>query len=86
MENNDMRTRIGARVRELRKENNLTQAKLGAMIGCSRGTIADIELGSRNYNMDLFVRVVQGLGVTFTEFFVGIDGGETMLKGIDRLV
>ncbi|WP_172623466.1 helix-turn-helix domain-containing protein [Arabiibacter massiliensis] len=68
------------RIKELRAMNGLTQDKLAAMAGTSRGTLSSIERGERGYSVDVLHRIVEALGVTYVEFFEGVDGAETLLK------
>lgn len=80
MAKTDNRVAIGARIKELRGLNGLTQEKLAAMAGTSRGALSSIERGERGYSVDVLDRIVKALGVTYVEFFQGVDGAETLLK------
>lgn len=72
MQKSDIRNKIGFRIKELRKQNGLTQDKFALMTGINRSYLADIEKGNRNFGFDTLVKIVNGFGVTFSEFFKGI--------------
>lgn len=72
MQKSDIRNKIGFRIKELRKQNGLTQDKFALMTGINRSYLADIEKGNRNFGFDTLVKIVYGFGITFSEFFKGI--------------
>lgn len=63
---------IGGRIRQLRKEQGLSQEKLALMVGVERSYLAKIESGSRNASIDLLERITSGFGLTLPEFFSDI--------------
>ena len=68
-----IRNKVGERIKILRKEQALTQEKFALMTGINRSYLADIERGNRNFGFDTLEKIVTGLGVSFSEFFKGID-------------
>lgn len=68
-----IRNKVGERIKVLRKEQALTQEKFALMTGINRSYLADIERGNRNFGFDTLEKIVIGLGVSFSEFFEGID-------------
>lgn len=84
MTKTDNRVAIGKRIQELRVEAGFTQQRFAAMVGISRGSYSDIERGERGFSVDVLHRIVRAFGLTYTEFFSGIDGAETMLKNSKR--
>ena len=64
---------LGARVRELRKQQGLTQERLGLMVGLDRTYIIGIEKGRRNVSIDNLIKLAHGLGVPLHKLFQGID-------------
>lgn len=84
MEKSKIRNAIGERIKGLRTENNLTQSKFAKMAGVSQGTLASIESGTRGYSVDTLDRVIRALGVTYTGFYMGIDGAEYLLENSDQ--
>lgn len=69
MQKSDIRNKIGLRIKELRKENGLTQEKFALMIELNRSYLADIEKGNRNFGFDTLEKIVAGFGITYSEFF-----------------
>ncbi len=60
---------IALRIKELRREQGVTQVQFAQMCGLNRSYLADIEKGNRNFGIDTLDRIVHGLGMTFGEFF-----------------
>lgn len=69
MEKTDMRNKIGLRIKQLRKEDGLTQDRFALMTGINRSYLADIEKGNRNFGFDTLEKIVEGFGISFEEFF-----------------
>lgn len=69
-----IRNKVGERIKTLRKEQALTQERFALMTGINRSYLADIERGNRNFGFDTLERIVNGLGVSFSEFFEDIEG------------
>ena len=63
MEAQERKTRLGARVRELREAQGLSQQKFALMIGTGQSYLSDIEAGQINVGYDLLCRMAEGLGV-----------------------
>ena len=55
--------KLGLKVRELRKSNNLTQEKLEQKSGVDRTYISDIERGVRNPSLKSIEKLANALGV-----------------------
>lgn len=70
---NKVREQLGRRIGTLRRDQGLTQEKLGNMVGLDRTYILSIEHGRRNVGLDNLVKIAIGLGVTLPELFDGID-------------
>lgn len=64
--------KIGARVRELRKAQNLSQEKFALKAEIDRTYLAGIEQGKRNPSMKNMEKIINALGTTFHQFFEGI--------------
>ena len=77
------REALGARIRSLRKAENLSQKKLALMVGVERSYLAKVEAGKRNPSIDIIEKIAHGLGVTLSELFAGIDSipTEDSVKG-----
>lgn len=68
-----VRTQFGARIRELREREGLTQQKLALMIGIDRTYLSGIENGKRNVSFDNLVKIACGLDVTLWELMRGVE-------------
>ena len=58
------KAKLGAKVRELREAQGLSQQKFALMIGTGQSYLSDIEAGQINIGYDLLCRIAEGLGVT----------------------
>lgn len=63
---------MGKRIKQLRKENRLTQERLALMVGIERSHLSRIESGDRNPSFDLLEKIAESLGTTLSELFEGI--------------
>lgn len=57
------------RLKEIRKEKNLSQAELAVMVGVSRNTISSIETGQFNPTAKLALIICIAVEKTFEEIF-----------------
>jgi transcriptional regulator with XRE-family HTH domain len=58
-----MQDHVGRRIAEVRKAQDLTQAKLGAQLGWSGQVVSFIERGSRQLDVEELLTVSRALGV-----------------------
>jgi len=58
---------VGRRLRQIRKQLNITQKELAAKAGCDQSTIAGIETGRRTGRLKLLVRIARALNVSLDE-------------------
>lgn len=65
----DIRTRLGNRIRVLRKELKLSQEAVALKAGLDRTYVASIECGNRNVSILNIERIATALNVTLAEFF-----------------
>jgi transcriptional regulator with XRE-family HTH domain len=65
----DIKLKIGQRIRELRKELNISQEALAYKAEVDRTYVTDIENGRRNVSLEILERLVKALEISFTEFF-----------------
>lgn len=66
---------FGERLRQLRKERDLTQDDLAALIGVTRGAIGHFETGTRGISVADAAKLAKALGVTLEELIpIGEDG------------
>lgn len=69
MNNYDIRSKIGLRIKELRAETESSQETFANLIGMSRSYFGEIETGKRNVAIINLEKIACGLGVTLAEFF-----------------
>jgi len=66
---------IGARVRALRDERGLTQAKLAAAMGLTQSNVSAMERGDRGLTIHQAVKLAHILHVTIDELLTGARPG-----------
>ena len=59
----NIRLRIGLRIKELRSSQNLTQLQLAEMAGITKANVCNIEAGKYSVGLDVLHRITQALGV-----------------------
>jgi XRE family transcriptional regulator, regulator of sulfur utilization len=65
----DVRARLGARVRQLRRSKRLTQAQLAARAGISAKTVGEVERGEANPTLSLLEDICSALAVEVAMLF-----------------
>jgi transcriptional regulator with XRE-family HTH domain len=60
---------VGRRIRQLRKQNNLTQTELSARIGIQQSDLSRMEKGEYRVSLDTLFRLLAEFGVSVGEFF-----------------
>jgi len=58
------REEIGKRIKLTRQEKGLSQIKFAEMVNISTPYLSDIENGKTNLSLEIFVRIVEALGVS----------------------
>ena len=61
--------KVGMRIKELRGKLGISQEELGFRSGVHRTYIASLEVGKRNISIATLDKIVNALGVSFSEFF-----------------
>ncbi len=69
MDANDIRYRVGQRIKQLRETNGMSQKDLAYAADLDRSYIAGIEAGSRNVSIINVEKIANALGVSVKEFF-----------------
>ena len=67
-----IRTIIGARIREIRLSNDLSQEKLALKAGIDRTYLAGIENGKRNVSIVNLDKIIRALDIDYETFFKGL--------------
>ncbi|MBQ8298407.1 MAG: helix-turn-helix transcriptional regulator [Clostridia bacterium] len=65
----DIRSRLGDRIRFLRKGQKLSQEALALKAGLDRTYVASIESGNRNVSIINIERIATALNITLADFF-----------------
>lgn len=64
---------FGKRLRELRVKTGLSQEKFALKIGIDRTYYSSVESGKRNVSLQNIKKIADGLGVSLSELFQGIE-------------
>ncbi len=68
----DVSSRFGARLRQLRRERNLTQTRMAMEFGIDRTFISDVERGRKSISLNLLEVIALGLRMSLSELLRGI--------------
>ena len=69
----DIKLKVGQRIKELRKQLELSQEALALKAEVDRTYVTDVENGRRNVSLEILERLIKALNVSFTEFFNSKD-------------
>jgi transcriptional regulator with XRE-family HTH domain len=65
----DIRIRLGRKVRKLRLQRGWTQVELAEKLGLDRSYLADVERGKRNISVLNLELIAEGLGLSLSQLF-----------------
>ena len=65
----DIKLKVGQRIRELRKELELSQEALANEACVDRTYVTDVENGRRNVSLEILEKLIKALNVSVSEFF-----------------
>ena len=68
----ESRHTLGERVKELRREQQLSQTQLALMVGLDRSYISRIERGKCNPTVESIIIIANGLGIPPAVLFEGV--------------
>lgn len=66
--------KVGTHIKELRIALGLSQEKFALKIGMDRTYFASVEAGKRNISIKNLEKIINGLDLTFSDFFSGMEG------------
>lgn len=66
------RIKIGERIQQLRKEQDISQEEFALMVSLGRSYLSRIETGQRNPSIDVIEKIAFGFGMTLSEFLEGM--------------
>lgn len=65
----DIKLKVGQRIKEIRKQLEISQEALALKAEVDRTYVTDVENGRRNISVEILEKIIKALGVSFTEFF-----------------
>lgn len=68
---------FGERLRQLRKQKNLTQKQLAELVGVTNSIISFYEVGDRMPSPEMIVKLAKALNVS-TDYLLGMNKNETI--------
>lgn len=64
--------RVGKRIRMLRTQKQWSQAMLADHAALAREHVSELENGNKEIGLRALERIIEALGVSFTDFFSGL--------------
>ena len=64
-----IKEKVGERIKELRKKQNLSQEDFAFKCGLDRTYITSLERGKRNISLENLEKIAKALNMTLSEFF-----------------
>jgi DNA-binding XRE family transcriptional regulator len=68
----DVSSRFGARLRELRRERNLTQLRMANDFGIDRSFISDVERGRKSISLPMLEVIALGMKISLSDLLQDI--------------
>lgn len=68
-----IQNQLGQRIQSLRKERDISQEKFALQIDMDRTYLASVEAGKRNVSLCNIKKIADGLNVSLSELFEGIN-------------
>lgn len=65
----DIKLKVGQRIKELRKQLELSQEGLAYKAEVDRTYVTDVENGRRNVSLEILERIIKALDVSIADFF-----------------
>ena len=62
MEQNDARHQVARQIKDVRKEQGMTQESLAELVGTKKSNISRLESGRYNPSLDFLMKVAKGIG------------------------
>ena len=69
----DIQQSFGLKVQQLRKATGMSQEKFALSIDMDRTYLASVEAGKRNISINNIKKIADGLNITISELFVGVE-------------
>ena len=65
----DIKQKVGQRIRQLRKELELSQEALALKAEVDRTYVTDVEAGRRNVSLEILEKLIRALSISVSDFF-----------------
>ena len=80
--------KIGQRIRRCRMERHMTQAELGAMIGCSNNHVSHIETGQTRVSNAVLMRIARTMEMSLDYFLLDTPYAQpqTILVAVNKIL
>lgn len=65
----DIKIKVGKALKEIREKKKITQGMLSTTAGIDRTFISHVENGSRNVSIETLEKMLNGLNISFKDFF-----------------
>lgn len=72
----NIQKRLGLRIQELRKSQNISQEKFALLIDMDRTYFASVESGRRNISLCNIEKIANGFHISLSELFDNLPEGE----------
>ncbi|WP_062204942.1 helix-turn-helix domain-containing protein [Demequina salsinemoris] len=86
MESDDLAPLVGERLREVRAARGLSLGALAAAAGIGKGSLSEIERGSRNPNLSTLYSLANALDLPLAWLLAERPGAEVGAPGIDTIL
>ncbi len=80
---NNIKLKLGIKVKLARRDANLTQEQIAFDIGVSVETISNIERGKVLPSIDTLLKISQKLNFPISDFFIGLDKKKLLTRRIE---
>ncbi|WP_339293436.1 helix-turn-helix transcriptional regulator [Paenibacillus sp. FSL W8-0187] len=77
---------VGERIRQIRKDNKISQEKLGEMAQLQSSYIGGVERGERNISLETLEKIIKAFDMHYAEFFNFRDIGNPDKLGKQELL
>lgn len=77
---------VGERIRQIRKDNKISQEKLGEMAQLQSSYIGGVERGERNISLETLEKIIKAFDMHYTDFFNFRDIGNSDKLGKQELL